>query len=336
MSHVEQTDASEDEGAEMNEHMRPRGRHHLPRSSRPRTSGLRPFRAIAAATGLVAAVAAITLALTGVRGHAADASYKTATTAAAVQAPTLTPAEAAAWAGTCLSCLRAIQWIGRENRTMRHARNLLMTVAMTITAAAVITTAIPASAASASPGPTSAVSPLISLNPASVDPASAYTVIPFITVPASASPASASALAAVQHAAGQVQTGTMSNGPAAIPTQDLSQRPTLTGNDAVYQNAESDTSFVIRPITNGVQTLIDISGSAAPTQFTFSMPLPPGTRYRVNADGSADIVTAEGLVIGTLAKPWPKAPTAIPYLPTTRSRATRSYRLSRTTARSTQ
>jgi hypothetical protein len=97
MSHVEQTDTNEDEGAEMNEHMRPRGRHNLPRSSRPRTSGLRPFRVIAAATGLVAGVAAITLALTGVPGHAAEASHKIATTAAAVQAPTLTPAEAAVW-----------------------------------------------------------------------------------------------------------------------------------------------------------------------------------------------------------------------------------------------
>jgi hypothetical protein len=73
MSHVEQTDANEDEGAEMNEHMRPRGRHHLPRSSRPGTSGLRPSRVIAAATGLAAAVAAITLALTGVPGHVGSA-----------------------------------------------------------------------------------------------------------------------------------------------------------------------------------------------------------------------------------------------------------------------
>lgn len=103
MSHVEQTDANEHEGAEMNEHMRPRGRHHLPRSSRPRTSGLRSSRVIAAAAGLVAAVAAITLALTGVPGHAADASHKTAVTAAAVQAPTLTPAEAAAWHNAVLT-----------------------------------------------------------------------------------------------------------------------------------------------------------------------------------------------------------------------------------------
>jgi hypothetical protein len=80
----------------MKEHMRARGRHRLPRRSQPRTSGLRRSRVVAAATGLVVAVAAITVALAAVRGHAADASHKTAATAA-VQAPTLTPAEAAAW-----------------------------------------------------------------------------------------------------------------------------------------------------------------------------------------------------------------------------------------------
>ena len=73
------------------------GRHRLPRSSRTRTSGLRPSRVIAAATGVVAAAAAITLALTGVPGHATAAAHNAAATAAEVHAPALTPAEAAAW-----------------------------------------------------------------------------------------------------------------------------------------------------------------------------------------------------------------------------------------------
>jgi hypothetical protein len=64
----------------MNEHMRQQGRHRQP-SSQPRTSGLRPSRVIAAATGLVAAAG----------------SHQAATTAAEVHAPALTPAEATAW-----------------------------------------------------------------------------------------------------------------------------------------------------------------------------------------------------------------------------------------------
>jgi hypothetical protein len=168
---------------------------------------------------------------------------------------------------------------------MPRGRNWLMTVAVAITAAATLTVAAPASHAS-------------------VPPTSTDVIRPLITVPASASPASASAVAAVRHAAGHVQAGTLIHGPAAIPTQDLSRTPTFVDDNAIYQNSESNTSFVIRPITSGMQTLIDISGSASPTQFTFSMPLPPGTHYQVNPDGSADIVTARGMVIGTLAKPW--------------------------------
>ncbi len=84
----------------MNEHTRQQGRHRQP-GSQPRTSGLRPSRVIAAATGLAAAAAAVTLALTAVPGHAAAAAHQatatTAATTAAAHAPALTPAEAAAW-----------------------------------------------------------------------------------------------------------------------------------------------------------------------------------------------------------------------------------------------
>jgi len=80
----------------MNEHTRQQGRHRQP-GSQPRTSGFRPSRVIAAATGLVAAAAAVTLALTAVPGHAAAGSHQAATTAAEVRAPALTPAEATAW-----------------------------------------------------------------------------------------------------------------------------------------------------------------------------------------------------------------------------------------------
>jgi hypothetical protein len=70
------------------------GKHAIP-ATRMR-HGRRPI--IAVAIGLSAAVAAVTLALTGVPGHVAAASpRKTAATAAAVRAPTLTPAETAAW-----------------------------------------------------------------------------------------------------------------------------------------------------------------------------------------------------------------------------------------------
>jgi hypothetical protein len=70
------------------------GKHAIP-ATRMR-HGRRPI--IAVAIGLSAAVAAVTLALTGVPGHVAAASpRKTAAAAAAVRAPTLTPAETAAW-----------------------------------------------------------------------------------------------------------------------------------------------------------------------------------------------------------------------------------------------
>jgi hypothetical protein len=167
---------------------------------------------------------------------------------------------------------------------MLRRRTRLMTVAVAIAAAVAVTTA-PASHASAAP---------VSTNPANM----------FIMVPASASSASADAVAALRHAAGRFQPSSLLDAPAAIPAQDLWTVPDFEGGNATYQNAESDTSFAIRPISNGMQTLITIAGSAAPTQFTFSMPLPPGAHYRVNADGSADIVTTKGLVIGTLAKPW--------------------------------
>jgi hypothetical protein len=80
----------------MNEHRTQQGRHRQP-SSQSRTSGLRPSRVIAAATGLVAAAAAVTLALTAVPGHAVAASHQTTATTATAHAPALTPAEAAAW-----------------------------------------------------------------------------------------------------------------------------------------------------------------------------------------------------------------------------------------------
>jgi hypothetical protein len=168
---------------------------------------------------------------------------------------------------------------------MTRRRNWLTAVAVAAIAAVAVTTAAPASYASEVP--------------AAADIGST-----FIKVPASASPASADAMAELQRAAGRFQPSTLLDGPAAIPTQDLWKMPSFAGNNATYQHTKSDTSFVIRPITSGMQTLITISGSAAPTQFTFSMPLPPGAHYRVNADGSADIVTTKGLVIGTLAKPW--------------------------------
>jgi hypothetical protein len=70
------------------------GKHAIP-ATRMR-HGRRPI--IAVAIGLSAAVAAVSLALTGVPGHVAAASpSKTAATAAAVRAPALTPAETAAW-----------------------------------------------------------------------------------------------------------------------------------------------------------------------------------------------------------------------------------------------
>jgi len=53
---------------------------------------------ITAAVGVAAAIAAITLALTGVPGHSANApTHKTAAAATEVRTPTLTPAETAAW-----------------------------------------------------------------------------------------------------------------------------------------------------------------------------------------------------------------------------------------------
>lgn len=169
---------------------------------------------------------------------------------------------------------------------MPRVRNWLMTATAAITAAVAITAAAPASHASVRPTSASAEH--------------------LITVPASVSAASASAVAAVQREAGKFQAGTLLNGSAAIPTQGLSQRPTFDGDNAIYNKTEPDTTFVIHPIASGMQTLVAISGNTAPTQFDFSIPLPPGTHYRVNADGSAEIVSAQGLVIGTLAKPWAK------------------------------
>ncbi len=167
---------------------------------------------------------------------------------------------------------------------MPRVRNWLMAATAAITAAVAVTAAAPASHAS---------TPQISASVESL-----------ITVSPSASAASASAVAVLQREAGKFQASTSLSGPAAIPTQDLSQSPTFVGDNAIYNNTKSDTSFVIRPIASGMQTLIDISGSTAPAQFDFSIPLPPGTHYQVTADGSAEIVTAKGLVIGTLAKPW--------------------------------
>lgn len=74
--------------------MRVTGKHAIP-TTRMR-HGRRPI--IAVAIGLSAAVAAVTLTLTGIPEHAAAASaHKTAVTATQVRAPALTPAETAAW-----------------------------------------------------------------------------------------------------------------------------------------------------------------------------------------------------------------------------------------------
>jgi len=123
------------------------------------------------------------------------------------------------------------------------------------------------------------------------------------------SPARPHSTAVGQHqprqASGRPQVAQFSSIPA-LPVLAKSAKPTVVDGNLVYRNAAPDTSFTVRSRGSGAsQTLITISGNRAPTSFGFTLPLPAGMQYRLNTNGSIDVIkTGTGQIIGSISAPW--------------------------------
>jgi len=129
----------------------------------------------------------------------------------------------------------------------------------------------------------------------------AAAVLPGLTAGSRAT-ASGAVLATVERVAGQGSTS--GSGLPIEPSFTTSVVPTVVGASLVYVNALPGASFVVRSKDGGSQTLVDITDAAAPTSYTFSIPLPTGARVVPQTDGGATVLTATGAVIGNLAAPW--------------------------------
>ena len=73
----------------------------------------------------------------------------------------------------------------------------------------------------------------------------------------------------------------------------------------VYTEALPDTSIAAQALANGdVRALINIDGSAAPTEFAFPVDIPGDGGLTLNDDGSVDVWDEDGSTVALIASPW--------------------------------
>lgn len=75
------------------------------------------------------------------------------------------------------------------------------------------------------------------------------------------------------------------------------------GSTAEYSGSAPQTEVAVQKTAAGARALVEIVGSEAPERYTFPMG-GDAARLRSDADGSVDVLDADGTMIGAIAAPW--------------------------------
>lgn len=98
-----------------------------------------------------------------------------------------------------------------------------------------------------------------------------------------------------------------------LPTADTAQPPTLTKEGtALYPGAGRDVEIAVQGldttklpgIKSGVRSIITVGSAQAPTRYEFPLTLPSGAFPKVQGDGSVQVVSKGGKVLGAFGAPW--------------------------------
>ena len=90
-----------------------------------------------------------------------------------------------------------------------------------------------------------------------------------------------------------------------LPFAQAADEGELVDGSLVYDNNNgSTTTPLVHDDDGSVQVLTTISDASAPTSYEYDLQLASDARLVLNADGSVDILSGAGAVLGTIAAPW--------------------------------